>query len=172
MKKVLLVITVLFIICGCSGCSKKVVYESNYGIRYDYDKTHVTIRTDFNKSGEVLDLIITNETSETKLTDAAGINSDLSKEDDVPVTYYAEQKDDGTVFERIVIHLYKEDFDPKTAEGLFEYLGLTEEFKDKVIYYSDELLKAEDFRYQRTIREGTATTNISFDGDRKYEFTN
>ena len=50
-----------------------------------------------------------------------------------------------------------------------KYLGLNLEYSDGLLLY-DELKKAENFIYKNVITNGDKITNISFNGDAKYEF--
>ena len=106
----------------------------------------ITIRTDYKKSGEILQLYITNEESDGILEKTEGINTDLSKEDEAPITYYVQHKENGKNFERIVINFYLDGFDTNNAEEVMKYLGLNLEYSDGLLLY-DELKKAENFIY-------------------------
>ena len=147
----------------------KPIYDRNYGIMFHDETTHIIIRTDYKKTGEVLELYITNERSHSILNNTDGINSDPSKEEEEPLTYYAKQNEDGTYFERMIVRFYAGDFDANDARRILKYLGLKKEYSDYVLSYN-ELINAESFIYRNTIVNGEKITNISFDGDPKYEF--
>ena len=78
-------------------------------------------------------------------------------------------KENGKNFERIVINFYLDGFDTNNAEEVMKYLGLSLEYADGLLLY-DELKKAENFIYKNVITNGDKITNISFNGDAKYEF--
>lgn len=147
----------------------KPIYDRNYGIMFHDETTHIIIRTDYKKTGEVLELYITDERSHSILNNTDGINSDPSKEEEEPLTYYAKQNEDGTYFERMIVRFYAGDFDANDARRILKYLGLKKEYSDYVLSYN-ELINAESFIYRNTIVNGEKITNISFDGDPKYEF--
>ena len=147
----------------------KPIYDRNYGIMFHDEMTHIIIRTDYKKTGEVLELYITDERSHSILNNTDGINSDPSKEEEEPLTYYAKQNEDGTYFERMIVRFYAGDFDANDARRILKYLGLKKEYSDYVLSYN-ELINAESFIYRNTIVNGEKITNISFDGDPKYEF--
>ena len=147
----------------------KPIYDRNYGIMFHDETTHIIIRTDYKKTGEVLELYITDERSHSILNNTDGINSDPSKEEEEPLTYYAKQNEDGTYFERMIVRFYAGDFDANDAKRILKYLGLKKEYSDYVLSYN-ELINAESFIYRNTIVNGEKITNISFDGDPKYEF--
>jgi len=147
----------------------KPIHDRNYGIMFHDETTHIIIRTDYKKTGEVLELYITDERSHSILNNTDGINSDPSKEEEEPLTYYAKQNEDGTYFERMIVRFYAGDFDANDAKRILKYLGLKKEYSDYVLSYN-ELINAESFIYRNTIVNGEKITNISFDGDPKYEF--
>ena len=147
----------------------KPIYDRNYGIMFHDETTHIIIRTDYKKTGEVLELYLTDERSHSILNNTDGINSDPSKEEEEPLTYYVKQNEDGTYFERMIVRFYAGDFDANDARRILKYLGLKKEYSDYVLSYN-ELINAESFIYRNTIVNGEKITNISFDGDPKYEF--
>ena len=171
-RKIILLIVVLIIVVFlvmALGCTTKPAYDRNYGIMFSDEMVHITIRTDYKKSGEILQLYITNEESDGILEKTEGINTDLSKEDEAPITYYVQHKENGKNFERIVINFYLDGFDTNNAEEVMKYLGLNLEYFDGLLLY-DELKKAENFIYKNVITNDDKITNISFNGDAKYEF--
>ena len=68
-----------------------------------------------------------------------------------------------------MINFYLDGFDTNNAEEVMKYLGLNLEYFDGLLLY-DELKKAENFIYKNVITNGDKITNISFNGDAKYEF--
>ena len=63
-RKIILLIVVLIIVVFlvmALGCTTKPAYDRNYGIMFSDEMVHITIRTDYKKSGEILQLYITNE---------------------------------------------------------------------------------------------------------------
>ena len=69
----------------------------------------------------------------------------------------------------MIVRFYAGDFDANDARRILKYLGLKKEYSDYVLSYN-ELINAESFIYRNTIVNGEKITNISFDGDPKYEF--
>ena len=56
------------------------------------------------------------------------------------------------------------------ARELLEYVGLTDELSDNVLYYEEELLKSDSFKYKWIIDNGTFDNNISFLQLEEYEY--
>ncbi len=168
MKKITAILLAV-LMCMVSACTSMSVYDRNFGIMFHDETTHIIIRTDYKKTGEVLELYITDERSNSTLNNIDGVNSDPLKEEEESLTYYAKQNEDGTYFERMIIRFYADDFDADDVKEILKYLGLEKEYSDDVLSY-DELKSAESFIYRNTIINGEKIKNISFDGDPKYEF--
>ena len=54
-----------------------------------------------------------------------------------------------------------ENLDLKDYPLLVEYLGLEKELEDGILYYQEELLKSETFRYKLFLEEGNFSDNIT-----------
>ena len=154
-----------------TGCSSKIEYDSQYGVGYYLNDSGITIHLDCNKSDRIANIWIAVAKSETKLDVVnADWNTDISKADEYPITYYVSQNDDGTYFERAVLNFYRKDFNVKESQSLLEYLGILEMLGDGQLLYEDELLKSDSFRFKSIIQTGQYVGNISFSGDPKYNY--
>ncbi len=72
--------------------------------------------------------------------------------------------------EWIRINFHIDELDLKEHPLLIEHLGLEKELKDGVLYYKEELLKSETFKYKWLIEKGEFENNICFIKDPKYDY--
>lgn len=80
--------------------------------------------------------------------------------------------ENGGYHEFIRINFAKEELDLKEYPLLVEYLGLEKELEDGILYYQEELLKSETFRYKLFLEEGNFSDNITLVGVSQYDYSN
>ncbi len=171
MKKLTFVLLVIVLL---SGCSSKIRYNSQYGVRHVLDEngiTGITIHLDEKKNDVIADMWITSSHTTTVLENPnEEWNADMTKAEDFPITYYVQANEDGTYLESIVLRFYRDDFSFEDAAELLKYIGLEAEADDSVLKYKAELLKSNTFSFADLLKNGTFSNNISLDGNPKFEY--
>ena len=168
MKRLCVIILLLFALIGCSS---KISFDNQYGVGYYLDDSGITIHLDKNKTDRIADIWITVSNSDSILPElSSSWNTDITKEEDYPITYYAYENEDGTYFEHVVLRFFMGEFNKKDAQPLLDYLGISELLDDSVLTYKTELLENDSFKYKSIIENGKYINNISFEGDPEYVY--
>ncbi|MBE6114188.1 MAG: hypothetical protein E7191_03830 [Erysipelotrichaceae bacterium] len=186
-RKVFLPLTlcmlISFVLVGCSK-TIDIKYDKDYGVRYDVSDndiaSFVLIKIDPEHEDVVSDLRIWVELTEEEYKDKELVkelqmdsNSNLNMMNDSFSTYFYQEGEEYS-FEVIDLQFYKDDELESTiseeARELLEYVGLTDELSDNVLYYEEELLKSDSFKYKWIIDNGTFDNNISFLQLEEYEY--
>ncbi len=168
MKKLTIVLLVMLLL---SGCSSKIRYNSQYGVRHVLDENGITIHLDEKKNDVIADMWITSSRTTTVLENPnEEWNADMTKAEDFPITYYVQANEDGTYLESIVLRFYRDDFSFENAAELLKYIGLAAEADDSELKYKAELLKSNTFSFSDLLKNGTFYNNISLDGNPKFEY--
>lgn len=170
------------------GCSKiDIQVNWNYGINY-----HVACGTNFGKEGSltiyldpdhpdvVASLFVTpsydyyaiDPETEEKLESENSTNHRNQRYEKTVYDYDESLSPENTPqsIEWIRINFYMDELDLKEHPLLIEHLGLEKELEDGILYYKEELLKSETFKYKWLIEKGEFKNNISFVQDPKYDY--
>lgn len=147
-----------------SGCSSKINYNPEYGVRYMASPdTFITIAVDPDNSKTISKLTIT------ATGDLIGnsknmeeyIVSKLSDEDgSIPVEYY---KNDTQ--EVIVVRFYSDNMKQENLKVISEYLGFDFTAKTNI----KDLVKSDTFKYKEIIENGEFVNDISFAGSKPFK---
>ena len=166
-KKTIIIVIVLFTVM----CLSKTAYDSQYGVGYYLNDSGITIHLDKNYYDRIAEIWITSSKSKSMLYEVSNNwNTDITKTNDYPITYYVSRNEDGTYFEYIVLRFFMDEFDKNDAGKLIDYLGINEIVNGSVLCYNNGLLQCDRFRYKYIIDDGIYTDNISFTGEGRYEY--
>lgn len=174
----------LFLLSGCAGESASKTEDDmihidwDYGVRYIVNENNndtlseIRLYIDPEREGVIASLAITvpkdiDETDEKITNEMMQLyNTEMSISEEKKYTYIYPENDGIHEFIRINFFI-DDDID---ATVINQYLGLEEELEDGVLYYEEELLNSENFRYKWILEKGTYENNISFSGDAKYDY--
>lgn len=184
MKKLFLLILCL-VLTGCSKIDIQVNW--NYGVHYDvkneadFEKQGLlTIYLDPDHPDVIASLFVTpgyeyyaiDPETEEKLESENSTNHRNQRYEKTVYDYMEFLSPENTPqsMEWIRINFYMDELDLKEHPLLIEHLGLEKELEDGILYYKEELLKSETFKYKWLIEKGEFKNNISFVQDPKYDY--
>lgn len=151
----------------------------NYGVRFlvnENSSDHIadlTLHIDPQREDVIAALYITVPKDRVDISEQEAdelmqsYNTKLSVMKEKKCTYVYPQKE-GT-HEFIRLNLFLDD--DTDISAMIKWLGLEKEFEDGLLYYEEELLKSENFRYKWILKEGHFEKNISSTGDSKYDYS-
>ena len=181
MKKIILLISISLILLGCTEIEVQLDWQ--YGVKY-------RVESESNRGGTLtlyLDPVNTDVVAALFITPVytnEEINSEIVELlEEENSTNFRNQKNEKTIYcyfdngdnkwkyqEWIRINFSKEDLNLKEHPTLIEYLGLEKELEDGILYYQEELLKSETFKYKWMLEKGVFENNVSFMRDPKYDY--
>ncbi len=179
MKKIILLISISLILLGCTKIEVQLDWQ--YGVRYSVDSESknggtITIYLDPVNTDVIASLFVTPyyhgdviDPQIIELLEEENSTNLKNKKNEKTVYYYMGDSV-GLYQENIRINLFREDLNLKEHPYLVEYLGLEKELEDGILYYKEELLKSETFKYKWMLEEGVFENNVSFMRDPKYDY--
>lgn len=181
----------LFFVLGLTGCTHNNVcisYDSNYGVMYEVEQTSNNLSFSTLKvyidptNDDVVSRIVINQyvdskdglDGETVRKLKANHNTSAEFINEFHSSYIYKSYENGNYnkkgySETIVLDLYESSV-ISNANDLITYIGLSEELKDGVLYYRDELLNSNNFKYSNIIEQGKMINNLSLVNDPKYTY--
>ena len=174
---IFLVAKCLLCVAMLMGCGKKIdiTYDNQYGVRYTVNsngnESFVLIKLDPNNQDVVsmLRIWIHFDESDKLSKDVVAAlqkssNNTLSYMDEMVSTFFY-QESDMSSFYVVNLNFYMDDQLKSSmsneAKELIDYIGLSDELKDNVLYYEAELKHSQNFKYKSIIEEGSFNNNIS-----------
>lgn len=184
MKKLIL-ITLCLVLSACSKLDIQINWD--YGVHYNINDTSdsgrvgtLTIYLDPDHPDVVASLFVTpgyeyyaiDPETEEKLEKENSTNHRNQRYEKTVYDYmeFLSPEDTPQSMEWIRINFYIDELDLKEHPLLIEHLGLEKELEDGILYYQEELLKSETFKYKWLIEEGEFSNNVSFARDSKYDY--
>jgi len=164
MKRLTIMLICLEMICMLCGCSKKIVYNSEYGVRYRISpETFITITVDPDDSKTISKLVIT--VSNELIGNSKGMESyEVSKPSDedgsIPIEYYRSEQQ-----EIIIIRFYSDNLKQDDLKKINEYLGYDFTTKTNI----NDLISSDSFKYKEIIENGELVKDISFAGNMPFK---
>ena len=177
-----IVLICLLLVNGCAH-SLDITHDNQYGVRYDIKNNNngsfllikldpknedvisalrlwISVDEDYNENLDIIKQLQKNTNTNLALLD-----------DEFSTYFYQEVKNPFYV---INLNLYMDDtlhnVISEEAKDLIEYIGLTEEFKDNILYYENELKVSQSFKYKWIIENGEYINNISLMQSEEYTY--